>query len=85
MSLSPNGVYTDDLGEFISDTSLYSTNCNKFNKINFITVPDGSALFLENVDVKYFQQQYNSFIYARGSVNMTFVNFYRVQAYSHGA
>ena len=80
-----NGVYRDDHFNYFANTSNFGTSCSSYNSINFITVPDGSALSLENVEVEYFQQQYNSFIYAQGSVTLSSVNFDRIQAYSQGA
>ena len=80
-----NGVYKDDHSNYFTNTSNYGTSCSSYNSINFITVPDGSALSLENVDVEYFQQQYNSFIYAQGSVTLSSVNFDRIQVYNQGA
>ena len=78
-------VYLDDKGYYIYDISEYSTQCSEYITLKFITVYDGSALYLENVDVLYFQQQYYSFIYSQGSVYLSNVNFDRIQAYEEGA
>ena len=80
-----NGVYRDDHWNYFTNTSNYGTSCSNYNSINFITVADGSALYLINVNVEYFQQQYNSFVYAQGAVSLSHVNFDRIQAYSQGA
>ena len=80
-----DGVYQDDKGNYIFDLKNYPNHCSDYNSLNFITVSDGSALYLENVGFWYFQQQYNSFIYAQGSVSLTNVNFDRIQAYEKGA
>ena len=83
--LQSDGNYQDDKGQNINDLNNYPTQCSKYNNLNFITVSDGSDLYLENVNVLYFQQQYKSFIYAQGSAYLTNVNFDRVQAYEEGA
>ena len=80
-----DGKYQDDKGNNINATQNYLSQCSGYNSLNFITVSDGSALYLEKFDVLYFQQQYNSFIYAQGSVSLTNVNFDRIQAYEKGA
>ena len=79
--------YKDDRGNVIQTTSLsqYAQNCASFNSYSFITVPSGSTLELDTVDVVSFQQQFYAFINAQGSVTLKTVNFIKSQASSSGA
>ena len=81
-----NQTYYDDRNNQILEINEYATNCSYFSNTNFITVEKNSSLLLESVDVQYFQQQYRSFIYSEGlSVNLTYVNFKRIQANANKA
>ena len=79
---SSSGVlYFDDRNKTILNIENYATNCDDFHDINFITIDYNTSLFLEFLDVHYFQQQYSSFISSQGTiVNLTSVNFDRVQS-----
>ena len=74
----------NDRNEIITDTSLYATNCADF-AFSFITVPNGSSLTMETVDVVKCQQKFTNFINSLGSVTLKTVNFDRIQSASGNA
>ena len=77
--------YFDDHSNPVTDVTNYAQNCPGFTSINFITVGVDSNLYLDTVDVKNFQQQFQSFIYSNGGVYLTSVNFDKIQASSSKA
>ena len=80
LSTPISGYSLNDRNQLIEDTSQYAQNCNTFNSFSFITVPAGSSLTMDTVDVINCQQQFKSFINSQGSLTLTRVNFNRIQS-----
>ena len=76
-------VYVNDRSKKIDPTN-YGKDCEAYSDFNFIQIDSGKELIMEEVDVNYFQQQFNSFIYSEGKVSLVNVSFNKIQASKGG-
>ncbi|CAG9323996.1 unnamed protein product [Blepharisma stoltei] len=79
---SDDGVITDDHGNTLDSNSYVpQSTCDEFHNTNFFEIGSNGILYLNNVEINNFRQQYNSIVTLKGGIlDMSLVSFYNIMS-----